>query len=133
MSGPLQSVTGGVRTTLRIESVIIFLAALLAFVALGQSWWIFAAICLAPDLSFAAYLFGPKPGAAVYNAAHSYILPLALASAAYWLDQQQVLAGAIVWIAHIGIDRALGYGLKYASSFKDTHLGPIGPKNRETA
>lgn len=133
MSGSLQSVTGGVRTTLRIESVIIFLAALLAFVALGQSWWIFAAICLAPDLSFAAYLLGPKPGAAVYNAAHSYILPLILASAAYWLDQQQVLAGAIVWIAHIGIDRALGYGLKYASSFKDTHLGPIGPKNRETA
>jgi hypothetical protein len=36
------------------------------------------------------------------------------------------LSLATIWIAHIGFDRALGYGLKYGSGFTHTHLGRIG-------
>jgi hypothetical protein len=32
---------------------------------------------------------------------------------------------ALIWLAHIGMDRMLGYGLKYSGGFKDTHLGRL--------
>ena len=90
----------------------------------GGSWLAFAVLFFAPDLSFAGYVAGPRVGAALYNVAHSYVGPLILAA-----TLPSVGAGlplALVWGAHIGFDRALGYGLKYPSAFGDTHLGRIG-------
>jgi hypothetical protein len=81
---------------------------------------------LAPDLSFAAYLAGPKQGAIVYNAAHSYLAPMALMTGGFATSSPLVLSLAMIWLAHIGIDRALGYGLKYSEGFGFTHLGRIG-------
>ena len=65
-------------------------------------------------------------GAAAYNLVHTYALALPLAVAGFWLSSPIALALGLIWIAHIGIDRMLGYGLKYASGFADTHLGRIG-------
>ena len=84
----------------------------------------FAMLFLAPDASFAGYLGGPRIGAAVYNVAHSYVGPLILAGTL--LGTGTGLPLAFLWAAHIGFDRALGYGLKYPSAFADTHLGRIG-------
>ena len=72
------------------------------------------------------YLIGPRAGAAAYNLAHTYALSVPLALAGYWLASPIALALGLIWIAHIGMDRMLGYGLKYASGFADTHLGRIG-------
>jgi hypothetical protein len=33
-----------------------------------------------------------------------------------------MVAVALIWFAHISMDRTVGYGLKYPTSFKDTHL-----------
>jgi hypothetical protein len=90
------------------------------------SWWVYAALFLAPDLSFAAYVWGPRTGAAVYNAAHSYMGPMALMTTGFTAGSPIVLSLAIIWLAHIGFDRALGYGLKYAAGFGFTHLGRVG-------
>ena len=72
------------------------------------------------------YLIGPRAGAAVYNVAHTTALALPLALAGFFAGEPALLAVALIWIAHIGFDRALGYGLKYPSGFGDTHLGRIG-------
>jgi hypothetical protein len=77
-------------------------------------------------VSFAAYLAGPKFGAMIYNAAHSYLGPMALLTAGLAGAAPLTLSIAMIWLAHIGIDRALGYGLKYAEGFAFTHLGRIG-------
>jgi Domain of unknown function (DUF4260) len=77
-------------------------------------------------LSFIAYLADPKIGAVVYNAAHSYMAPVALLTAGFAAGEPLVLSIAMIWLAHIGIDRALGYGLKYQTGFGFTHLGRIG-------
>lgn len=97
-----------------------------AYAQFGAGWGWFALLFLLPDLSFLGYLAGPRVGAAAYNAAHSYAGPLALLSAGMLGTVPALLAIALVWCAHIGFDRALGYGLKYASGFGNTHLGPIG-------
>jgi hypothetical protein len=129
---------GGVRTLLRMEGAALFGAALLLYAHSGASWKLFLALILVPDLSFAFYLFGPRAGAIAYNTAHSTVGAFILAL----LSQSGIaVAGlgsvsalfpiALIWFAHIGFDRGLGYGLKYASGFWDTHLSMIG--RRQTA
>lgn len=111
---------------LRLENAALAALAIGAYWHSGASWWLFAALVLSPDLAFAAYLRGPKAGAMIYNAAHSWIGPV-LAGAAGWSCQQPLaISVALIWAAHIGVDRALGYGLKHQSGFSDTHLGRIG-------
>jgi len=120
------AVTGGVKILLRLEGLTLFAGMTLLYAVWGGSWWIYAILLLAPDLSFAAYLADPKTGAVVYNAAHSYMVPVTLMTAGFALAQPLILSVALIWMAHIGIDRALGYGLKYSAGFGFTHLGRIG-------
>lgn len=93
----------------------------------GSGWVLFAPLFLLPDLSLLAYLGGPKVGAVGYNVAHSYVLPIALGLASSLSGNPTLLLIALIWVSHIGFDRALGYGSKYPTGFGDTHLGPIGP------
>jgi hypothetical protein len=120
------AVTGGVRILLRLEGLTLFAGMLLLYWIWGGSWWVFAILFLAPDLSFIAYLSDAKTGAIVYNAAHSYMAPVALLTTGFATGEPLTLSLAMIWLAHIGIDRALGYGLKYQAGFGFTHLGRIG-------
>jgi hypothetical protein len=120
------TVTGGVRTLLRLEGLILFLGMTLLYAIWGGSWWIYAILFLAPDLSFAGYIIGPKEGAIIYNTAHSYMAPVLLMTTGFATAEPLVLSIAMIWLAHIGIDRALGYGLKYQAGFGFTHMGRIG-------
>jgi Domain of unknown function (DUF4260) len=111
---------------------LLFTAALLLYAHLGASWILFLVLFLAPDLSFIAYIFGPRVGAFVYNTMHTTVGPIVLALASQVIAVP-LLPIAIIWFAHVGFDRALGYGLKYASGFSDTHLGFIGKKRHQLA
>jgi hypothetical protein len=119
-------VTGIPRALLRIEGLAVFVAALVGFQIVDASWRLFALLFLIPDVALVAYVGGPRIGALAYNAVHTYVAPGVLAALAY-LD---VLPGAsplcLVWLAHIGMDRFLGLGLKFPSAFRDTHLGTVG-------
>jgi hypothetical protein len=119
-------ITGLPKLILRLEGLVLFAAGLAAFLYLKQSVWIFVGLFLVPDLSMAAYLSGPKPGAIVYNVFHTTIGPLLLAIYGVLFGELFAQVLASVWLAHIGLDRAVGYGLKYSSGFRDTHLGRIG-------
>jgi hypothetical protein len=120
------AVDGIPRLLLRREGGALAIAAIVLFAHLGCSWWLFAALILAPDLSMAGYLAGPRIGADIYNAAHTTLAPIALGLTAFQFNRLTVLGVAAIWLAHIGADRALGYGLKYRTGFGFTHLGPIG-------
>ena len=120
------SATGGVRILLRLEGLVLFAAMTALYAVWGGSWWVYALLFLVPDLSFLAYLSDPRFGALVYNAAHSYMAPVALMTLGFALTSPLTLSIALIWLAHIGIDRALGYGLKYSAGFNFTHLGRIG-------
>lgn len=102
-------------------------AACAVYAGTGRGWGLFALLFPAPDLSLVAFAAGPRVGAAVYDALHSYVGPLAPVLAARAVGAEPgVLPLACVWAAHIGFDRLLGYGLKYATGFGDTHLGRKG-------
>lgn len=114
----------------RLEGLALLAAASLAYAQAGQGWLLFAVLFLAPDLSFAGYLAGPRAGAWAYNLAHSLIGPLLLGAAGLLGGADLVMGLALIWLAHIGFDRALGYGLKSSEGFGVTHLGLIGAARR---
>ena len=118
--------TGGLRTMLRLEGLTLFIGMTLLYAVWGGYWWVYAILFLVPDVSFAAYLAGPRIGAIIYNTAHSYMAPMTLMVTGFALEAPLVLSIAMIWLAHIGIDRALGYGMKYNAGFSFTHLGRIG-------
>jgi hypothetical protein len=120
------AVTGGLRTLLRLEGLTLFLGMTLLYAVWGGAWWVYLILFLVPDLSMAAYLAGPKVGAIAYNAAHSYMVPMSLMVTGFGMESPLTLSIAMIWLAHIGADRSLGYGLKYATGFGFTHLGRIG-------
>lgn len=114
------------RLILRLEGLALFASAIAAYGYLGHSWWMFIILLFVPDLSMAGYLAGPKIGGLAYNVWHTTVLPLALAVGSTVLVAPLLTAIALIWLAHIGMDRMIGYGLKYPSDFKNTHLGRIG-------
>lgn len=120
------SVTGNLRWLLRLENLAIFLFALVAYDFLSFPKEHFILFFFAPDLAIAGYFFGSKIGGIAYNTTHSYILPLLLFAFGFHISSSPINEIAIIWIAHIGIDRALGFGLKYANGFRFTYLGKLG-------
>ncbi len=114
------------RTLLRLEGLAVLGGALIAYDQLGAGWGAFALLFLLPDLSMLGYLRDARTGALLYNAAHSYLGPAALIALGALGTQPVALAGGLIWLAHIGLDRMLGYGLKYQEGFRATHLGRIG-------
>lgn len=108
------TVTGGVNILLRLEGLTLFAGMVVLYWAWDGSWLVFALLFFVPDLSFLAYLSGARFGALVYNAAHSYMAPVALLTLGFGLASPLTLSIALIWLAHIGIDRALGYGLKFS-------------------
>lgn len=118
-------VTGVPRMLLRAEGAALFVAAAILYARSDASWWLFAVLFLAPDISFIAYFGGARAGAIGYNAAHTLVGPLVLALAGL-LTNNVLVPLALIWIAHIGFDRLLGYGLKYGAGFAYTHLGRVG-------
>ena len=110
---------------LRLEGAALLGAATLVYFYHGGSWLVFLALLLAPDLALVGYRRGPRLGSLLYNLAHTTTLPLLLAGGALLAGNTSGLLLAAIWLAHIGLDRMVGYGLKYPTAFKDTHLDRV--------
>ena len=110
------------RLILRAEGLVILIAAVTFYATEDYGFLPFFFLALAPDVSFLGYAAGPRVGAVAYNAAHTTIGPVALAVVGVLADSSVAVQIALVWLAHIGADRLLGYGLKYPTGFKDTHI-----------
>ena len=110
---------------LRLEGTAFFIAMIALYARLGGSGLAFALLLFVPDVSMIGYLRGPVLGAAVYNAAHVYAGPLAVGVIGLLLGWLPGVQLALIWGAHIGLDRTLGYGLKEPTGFKDTHLSRL--------
>ncbi len=131
---PSQQAPAGANTVLlflRLEGLAAAALSAVFYARTGASWWLFAALWITPDLSLLGYLAGPGWGARIYNAIHSYTTPATLAVTAMLLRSPALVPIALIWFNHIGVDRLLGYGLKYPAGFSFTHLGRIGKQRDE--
>jgi hypothetical protein len=110
------------KTLLRAEGLVMFAAALVLYLDAGYSVVALIVLFLVPDISFLAFLVNARIGAVAYNALHTEVFPLALGTAGLLAESDVPVQVALIWLAHIGVDRMLGYGLKYPTAFADTHF-----------
>jgi hypothetical protein len=114
------------RILLRAEGACLFGSTIWAYSRLGQSWWTFAGLLLVPDLGMVGYVANSVAGAAVYNSFHTETPPILLLCTALARNNKRAIGLALCWLAHIGMDRMFGFGLKYGGGFGHTHLGRLG-------
>ena len=110
---------------LRVEGLLVLLVAILMYRELGVSWWMFVLLFLVPDLSMVGYVSGTALGAVTYNVVHTYTLPAGLWVLGFSGERGWVMGVALIWAAHIGFDRLIGFGLKYPAVFKPTHMQQV--------
>ncbi len=111
------------RLLVRLDGLAVALVAIVLYRELGQSWWLFVALFLIPDVSILGYLISRRVGAVAYNLLHTYLWPAGLFAAGFLSARSSLMAVALIWVVHIGVDRALGFGLKYPDApFRQTHL-----------
>ncbi|HEY1467451.1 MAG TPA: DUF4260 domain-containing protein [Candidatus Acidoferrum sp.] len=110
------------RWLLHLEGASILVLAVVLYRAGHFSWGLFAFLFLAPDLFMLGYLIDVTWGAAFYNLVHTYVGSVALLLPSFLLPAPRLTTFGLIWLAHLGFDRMLGFGLKYPTFFKDTHL-----------
>src|SRR5262249_22332393 len=123
---PAGAVEGVPRMLLRLEGAALAAAAVYAYYRIGSPWWLVCVVILAPALAFLGYLAGTRIGSIAYNALHVTLGPLICGALGFLLPQFDLISIALIWLTHIGVDRALGFGLKYKAGAGITHLGRIG-------
>ena len=117
------TVSGVPRRWLRVEGAVLLVGALIAYATTGQHWWLIPVVVLLPDLAMIGYLQGTRVGAFIYNLAHALPAPAGIIGLGCWQQRPLILGLGLVWLAHIALDRLMGYGLKYDDHFQHTHLG----------
>jgi|SRR5690625_1608720 len=111
-----------VKRIIHLEGAMIFLAMIYLYGLYGFKWWIFILLLFAPDISMVGYMVNNRIGALVYNLCHTYLISVSLILVGVFFQLDLALIIGIIWTAHIGMDRLCGFGLKYKTAFKDTHL-----------
>ena len=111
---------------LRLEQLGLLALAVLLFSQLAYAWWWYLVLFLLPDLGMLGYLAGPRLGAATYNLTHHQGLAVLCYALGFYIGMPALLLAGTVLLGHSAFDRVMGYGLKYATDFKDTHLGRLG-------
>ena len=111
---------------LRIEGSCVLALSILCYREVNANWILFIALLLVPDLAILGYLRGVRVGTVLYNLLHTLAGPLLLIGFAILKKSPWLLAYGLIWTSHIGLDRLLGFGLKYPTRFNDTHLQRVG-------
>jgi hypothetical protein len=110
------------RRLLRLEGLAVLGGAVALYFHLDYGWLLLVVLVLAPDLSALGYVWSTSAGTLAYDLAHTEMWPIGLVVGGAIAGQQRLTQIGLIWLMHIGADRFLGYGLKYPTSFKDTHL-----------
>jgi hypothetical protein len=113
-----------IKTFLRLDALSVLVGAVTLHIFWGENWWLFALFAILPDIALLAYIGyngQTRWPSLIYNTLHTYAFPILLLLV-FWPFQPVFLLG---WVAHIALDRLVGYGFKSLTNPKLTHLQQI--------
>lgn len=110
---------------IELENIFVFLVTVIVYLMFGFSIWMFLLFLLVPDIFMVGYMINKEIGSKVYNVGHTYIVPILFALLYLIFNEGLLLQIALIWFAHISMDRSFGFGLKYASGFNETTIQKI--------
>jgi|SRR5690625_4446463 hypothetical protein len=110
---------------IHVEGLIVLLLSIYVYSLTDFGWLLFILLLLTPDISMLGYLSNNRIGAIIYNLFHTYTSPAVVIAISLLFSIPILLAIGLIWMAHIGMDRTAGFGLKYYTNFKDNHLQRI--------
>jgi hypothetical protein len=116
------------KRSIKLEELGLFVLGIYLFDQLDYAWWWFLVLILTPDLSMIGYVFGNKTGALSYNLFHHRGIAIVFYLVGVYFHNNEIQLSGVILFTHSSMDRMFGYGLKYETGFKDTHLGEIGKK-----
>jgi hypothetical protein len=116
------------KRSIKLEELGLFVLGIYLFNQLDYAWWLFLVLILTPDLSMIGYVFGNKTGALSYNLFHHRGIAIVFYLVGVYFHNNEIQLSGVILFTHSSMDRMFGYGLKYETGFKDTHLGEIGKK-----
>ena len=116
------------QNVIKVEYILLATVVYIAYLASGFAWYWPFVFFLVFDVSMIGYLFNTKIGAITYNIVHSAVIPTLLLALFFVLHYEALLFISLLWLFHITVDRACGYGLKHSDSFHHTHLGKLNSK-----
>lgn len=119
------------KNLLKLEELFIFFLAIYLFSLLDYAWWVYAALFFLPDIGMLGYLHNTRLGMITYNLIHHKAVCIGIYLLGALLGNPILQLAGLVLLGHSSLDRALGYGMKYADSFHNTHLGTIGKASLE--
>lgn len=117
------------KNSLKLEELAQFVFGIYLFSNLDFEWWWFLVLILSPDISMFGYAFGNKIGAYLYNFFHHKAVAIAVYLSGIYFNNSIVELAGVILFAHSAMDRMFGFGLKFITSFNDTHLGKIGKES----
>ncbi|KJD36938.1 hypothetical protein PW52_00305 [Tamlana sedimentorum] len=113
------------KAVLKLEELLMFVLGMYLFSQLNLSWWWFVGLLLTPDIGMLGYLVNPKIGAYAYNVFHHKGIAILFYFLGVYLQNDIVKLIGVILFSHSCFDRVFGYGLKYITDFKNTHLGKL--------
>jgi hypothetical protein len=116
------------KRSIKLDELGLFVLGIYLFDQLDYAWWWFLVLILTPDLSMIGYVFGNKTGALSYNLFHHRGIAIVFYLVGVYFHNNEIQLSGVILFTHSSMDRMFGYGLKYETGFKDTHLGEIGKK-----
>jgi len=113
------------RIFMHLEGLALLAASIAIYAASDFKWGTFALLLFAPDLSLALYAVNQRAASIAYNLVHTIVFPLILATLSYFTGFALGVQLSLIWLAHIGMDHAFGYGFKYLDEMKETHFSRV--------
>ncbi|MDT3948385.1 DUF4260 domain-containing protein [Staphylococcus haemolyticus] len=110
---------------IRLENACVFITVISVYFIFDFSLWIFLVFLLVPDISMIGYAINKVIGSKLYNLGHTYVLPIIVALLYLITNEETMLQISLIWLAHISMDRTIGYGLKYAIGFDKTTIQKV--------
>ena len=113
------------KSLLKLEELVMFLLSIYLFSFLDYNWWVYLVFILAPDIGMIGYAVNASVGALTYNIFHHKGIAILVGFTGFWWQILELQLAGIILFGHASMDRIFGYGLKFSSGFKDTHLGKL--------